>query len=65
MKAKQVHLSKAANLSLKAELLQNDDERELETLDDVASVLNTLECKFLRKSLIIANGPANRPKFVA
>ena len=30
--------------------------RELKTLDDVASVLNTLECNIDRKSPITANG---------
>ena len=35
---------------------KKDYGRELETLDDVASVLNTLECNIDRKAPITANG---------
>ena len=49
-------ISQAVDVLIKSTTHMKDYGRELETLDDVASVLNTLKCNIERKSPITANG---------
>ena len=49
-------ISQAVDVLIKSATQMNDYGRELETLDDVASVWNALECNIDRKSPITANG---------
>ena len=56
MKNKMYLISQAVDVLIKSATHMKDYGRELETLDDVASVLNTLECNIERKSPITANG---------
>ena len=49
-------IGQAVDVLIKSATHMKDYGRELETLDDVASVLNTLECNIDRKSPITANG---------
>ena len=49
-------ISQAVDVLIKSATHMKDYGRELKTLDDVASVLNTLECNIDRKSPITANG---------
>ena len=48
-------ISQAVNVLIRSATHMQDYGRELETLDDVASVLNTLECNIDRKSPITGN----------
>jgi hypothetical protein len=56
MKNEMYLINQAVDILIKSATHMNDYGRELETLDDVASVLNTLECNIDRKSPITANG---------
>ena len=49
-------ISQAVDVLIKSATHMKDYGRELETLDDVASVLNALKCNIERKSPITANG---------
>ena len=55
MKNEMYLISQAVNVLIQSATHMQDYGRELETLDDVASVLNTLECNIDRKSPITAN----------
>ena len=55
MKNEMYLIGQAVDVLIKSATHMKDYGRELETLDDVASVLNTLECNIDRKSLITAN----------
>ena len=48
-------ISQAMDVLIQSATHMQDYGRELETLDDVASVLNALECNIDRKSPITAN----------
>ena len=56
MKNEMYLISQAVNVLIQSATHMQDYGKELETLDDVASVLNTLECNIDRKSPITANG---------
>ena len=56
MKNEMYLISRAVDVLIKSATHMKDYGRELETLDDVASVLNTLKCNIDRKSPITANG---------
>ena len=56
MKNEMYLISQAVDVLIKSATHMNDYGRELETLDDVASVLNTLKCNIDRKSPITGNG---------
>ena len=56
MKNEMYLISQAVDVLIQSATHMQDYGRELETLDDVASVLNTLECNIDRKSPITANG---------
>ena len=56
MKNEMYLIGQAVDILIKSATHMKDYGRELETLDDVASVLNTLGCNIDRKSPIIANG---------
>ena len=49
-------IGQAVDVLIKSATQMKDYGKELETLDDVASVLNALECNIDRKSPITANG---------
>ena len=55
MKNEMYLISQAVDVLIRSATHMQDYGRELETLDDVASVLNTLECNIDRKSPITAN----------
>ena len=55
MKNEMYLISQAVDVLIKSATHMKDYGRELETLDDVASVLNTLECNIDRKSPITGN----------
>ena len=55
MKNEMYLISQAVDVLIQSAIHMQDYGRELETLDDVASVLNTLECNIDRKSPITAN----------
>ena len=55
MKNEMYLISQAVDVLIQSATHMQDYGRELETLDDVASVLNTLECNIDRKSPITAN----------
>ena len=48
-------IDQAVNVLIQSATHKKDYGRELETLDDVASVLNTLKCNIDRKSPITGN----------
>ena len=48
-------MHQTVDVLIKSATHQEDYGKELETLDDIAAVLNTLECNIDRKSLITAN----------
>ena len=56
MKNEMYLIGQAVDVLIKSATHMKDYGRELETLDDVASVLNTLECNIDRKSSITGNG---------
>ena len=56
MKNEMYLISQAVDVLIQSATHMKDYGRELETLDDVASVLNTLKCNIDRKSPITANG---------
>jgi hypothetical protein len=56
MKNEMYLIGQAVDVLIQSATHMKDYGRELETLDDVASVLNTLECNIDRKSPITANG---------
>jgi hypothetical protein len=56
MKNEMYLIGQAVDVLIKSATHMQDYGRELEILDDVASVLNTLECNIDRKSPITANG---------
>ena len=56
MKNEMYLIDQAVDVLIQSATHKKDYGRELETLDDVASVLNTLECNIDRKSPITANG---------
>ena len=49
-------MHQTVDVLIKSATHQEDYRKELETLDDIAAVLNTLECNIDRKSPITANG---------
>ena len=55
MKNEMYLISQTVDVLIKSATHMKDYGRELETLDDVASVLNTLECNIDRKSPITGN----------
>ena len=55
MKNEMYLISQAMDVLIQSATHMQDYGRELETLDDVASVLNTLECNIDRKSPITGN----------
>ena len=55
MKNEMYLISQAVDVLIKSATHMKDYGRELETLDDVASVLNTLKCNIDRKSPITGN----------
>ena len=55
MKNEMYLISQAVDVLIQSATHMQDYGRELETLDDVASVLNTLECNIDRKSPITGN----------
>ena len=55
MKNEMYLISQAVDVLIRSATHMQDYGRELETLDDVASVLNTLECNIDRKSPITSN----------
>ena len=55
MKNEMYLIGQAVDVLIKSATHMKDYGRELETLDDVASVLNTLECNIDRKSPITGN----------
>ena len=55
MKNEMYLIDQAVNVLIQSATHKKDYGRELETLDDVASVLNTLECNIDRKSPITGN----------
>ena len=55
MKNEMYLISQAVNVLIQSATHMQDYGRELETLDDVATVLNTLECNIDRKSPITGN----------
>ena len=56
MKNEMYLISQAVDFLVKSATQMKDYDKELEILDDVASILNTLECNIDRKSPITANG---------
>ena len=56
MKNEMYLINQAVDVLIQSATHKKDYGRELETLDDVASVLNTLECNIDRKSPITGNG---------
>ena len=56
MKNEMYLIGQAVDVLIKSATHMKDYGRELETLDDVASVLNTLKCNIDRNSPITANG---------
>ena len=55
MKNEMYLIGQAVDVLVQSATHKKDYGRELETLDDVASVLNTLECNIDRKSPITGN----------
>ena len=55
MKNKMYLIGQAVDVTIQSATHKKDYGRELETLDDVASVLNTLKCNIDRKSPITGN----------
>ena len=55
MKNEMYLISQAVDVLIQSATHMQDYGRELETLDDVATVLNTLECNIDRKSPITGN----------
>ena len=55
MKNEMYLISQAVDVLIKSVTHMKDYGRDLETLDDVASVLNTLKCNINRKSPITGN----------
>ena len=55
MKNEMYLINQAVDILIQSATHMKDYGRELKTLDDVASVLNTLECNIDRKSPITAN----------
>ena len=56
MKNEMYLIGQAVDVLVQSATHKKDYGRELETLDNVGSVLNTLECNIERKSPITANG---------